>query len=57
MGDYIYSTQEKKIEYQQFTYRIEEELMTKLRKLSIQTNKNEFINESIKFTLDNLKIE
>ena len=31
--------------------------MTKLRKLSIQTNKNEFINESIKFTLDNLKIE
>ena len=57
MCDYIYSTQEKKIEYQQFTYRIEEELMTKLRKLSIQTNKNEFINESIKFTLDNLKIE
>ena len=31
--------------------------MTKLRKLSIQTNKKEFINESIKFTLDNLKIE
>ena len=49
----------KKIEYEQFTCRIETELMKKLRKLSIQTNTpslNELINESIRFALDNVKI-
>lgn len=50
----------KKIEYEQFTCRIENELMKELRKISIQTNTpslNELINESIRFALDNLKIE
>lgn len=50
----------KKIEYEQFTCRIEEELMKELRRVSILTNTpslNELINESIRFALDNLKIE
>ena len=49
----------KKIEYEQFTCRIETELMKKLRILAIQTNTpslNELINESIRFALDNVKI-
>lgn len=49
----------KKIEYEQFTCRIETELMKKLRILAIQTNTtslNELINESIRFALNNLKI-
>ena len=64
MGDYMKNEhfiikRRKKIEYEQFTCRIEDELMTRLRKLSIQTNTpslNELINESIRFALDNLKI-
>lgn len=50
----------KKIEYEQITCRIEEELMEELRRVSILTNTpslNELINESIRFALDNLKIE
>lgn len=50
----------KKIEYEQFTCRIEEELMKELRRVSILTNTlslNKLINESIRFALDNLKIE
>ncbi len=50
----------KKIEYEQFTCRIEEELMKELRKVLILTNTpslNKLINESIRFALDNLKIE
>lgn len=49
----------KKIEYEQFTCRIEIELMKKLRMISIKTNTpslNELINESIRFALDNMKI-
>lgn len=49
----------KKIEYEQFTCRIEIELMKKLRMISIKTNTpslNELINESIRFALDNVKI-
>lgn len=49
----------KKIEYEQFTCRIETELMKKLRMISIKTNTpslNELINESIRFALDNVKI-
>lgn len=49
----------KKIEYEQFTCRIEIELMKKLRMISIKTNTpslNELINESIRFALNNLKI-
>lgn len=49
----------KKIEYEQFTCRIETELMKKLRMISIKTNTpslNELINESIRFALDNMKI-
>ena len=50
----------KKIEYEQFTCRIEEELITKLRKVSLESNTtslNELINSCIRFALDNLKIE
>lgn len=50
----------KKIEYEQFTCRIEEELMKELRRVSILSNTpslNELINASIRFALDNLKIE
>ena len=49
----------KKIEYEQFTCRIEIELIKKLRMISIKTNTpslNELINESIRFALDNMKI-
>lgn len=49
----------KKIKYEQFTCRIELELMKKLRMISIKTNTpslNELINESIRFALDNMKI-
>ena len=49
----------KKIEYEQFTCRIETELMEKLRIIAVQTNTpslNELINESIRFALDNVKI-
>lgn len=59
MKEHFIVKRRKKIEYEQFTCRIEIELMKKLRKLSIQTNTpslNELINESIRFALDNVKI-
>lgn len=49
----------EKLEYEQFTCRIEVELLKKLRSIAIQTNTtslNELINESIRFALNNLKI-
>lgn len=64
MGDYMKNDafivkRRKKIEYEQFTCRIEIELMKKLRMISIKTNTpslNGLINESIRFALDNVKI-
>lgn len=49
----------KKIKYEQFTCRIELELINNLREISVQTNTsslNELINECIRFALDNVKI-
>lgn len=49
----------RKVEYEQFTCRIEKELIKKLRRISIESKKNslnKLINDCIRFALDNLKI-
>jgi len=50
----------KKIEYEQFTCRIEKELIKKLRKISIESNRtslNKLINECIRFAINHIHIE
>ena len=49
----------KKKEYEQFTCRIESDLLEKVRLIVLDNNLssvNEFINECIRFSIDNLKI-
>lgn len=50
----------KRMDYIQFTCRIEEELMTKLKDIVFENNLdsvNGFINDCLRFALDNIKIE
>ncbi len=58
MPDFIIKSKKKK-EYEQFTCRIESELLEKVRLIVLDNNLssvNEFINECIRFSIDNLKI-
>lgn len=58
MADFIVHTRKKK-EYEQFTCRIESELMDNIRKIVKENNLtsiNEFINDCLRFSIDNLKI-
>ena len=50
----------QKKKYEQFTCRIEEEIMKKIRNIVESNNLgsiNRFINECLKFSLENIKIE
>ena len=58
MPDFVIKAREKK-EYEQFTCRIETELLDQVRKLVLENNLpsvNEFINDCIRFSVGNLKI-
>ena len=58
MPEFIIHPKKKK-EYEQFTCRIETDLMDNIRKIVTENNLtsiNEFINECLRFSLDNIKI-
>lgn len=58
MSDFVIRNKRKK-DYEQFTCRIEVELLDKIRRIVLDNNLasvNEFINECLKFAVDNLKI-
>ncbi len=58
MPDFVIKSKKRK-EYEQFTCRIESELLEKVRLIVLDNNLssvNEFINECIRFSIDNLKI-
>ncbi len=58
MEDFVIKTRKKK-EYEQFTCRIEIELLDKIRNIVVDNNLpsvNEFINDCLRFSIDNLKI-
>lgn len=59
MNDFIVKKREKK-DYEQFTCRIEVDLLNRIREIVINNNLdsiNCFINECLRFSLDNIKIE
>lgn len=58
MPDFIVHAKKKK-EYEQFTCRIETDLMDNIRKIVKDNNLNsinEFINDCLRFSIDNIKI-
>ena len=58
MADFILETKKKK-EYEQFTCRIEADLLEKIKRIVLDNNLNsvnEFINDCLRFSIDNLKI-
>ena len=58
MADFIVKSRKKK-DYTQFTARIETDLLEEIRKIVNDNNLisiNEFINDSLKFAIKNLKI-
>ena len=58
MPEFIIHPKKKK-EYEQFTCRIETDLMDNIRKIVAENNLtsiNEFINECLRFSIDNIKI-
>ena len=58
MPDFVIKSKKKK-EYEQFTCRIESDLLEKVRLIVLDNNLssvNEFINECIRFSIDNLKV-
>lgn len=58
MPDFVIKSRKKK-EYEQFTCRIETELLEKVRKIVVENNLqsvNEFINECLRFSIENLTI-
>lgn len=58
MPDFVIKSRKKK-DYEQFTCRIETELLEKVRTIVLDNNLNsvnEFINECIRFSIDNLKV-
>lgn len=59
MADFIVKSRKKK-DYTQFTARIETDLLEEIRKIVNDNNLisiNEFINDSLKFAIKNLKIK
>ena len=58
MADFIVKSRKKK-DYTQFTARIETDVLEEIRKIVNHNNLisiNEFINDSLKFAIKNLKI-
>ena len=58
MTEFIIHPKKKK-EYEQFTCRIETELLDNIRKIVAENNLtsiNEFINDCLRFSIDNIKI-
>lgn len=58
MPDFVIKSRKKK-EYEQFTCRIETDLLDKVRKIVVDNNLpsvNEFINECLRFSVENLTI-
>lgn len=58
MSDFIVKSRKKK-DYTQFTARIETDVLENVRKIVNENNLisiNEFINESLKFAIKNMKI-
>ncbi len=58
MPEFIVHPKKKK-EYEQFTCRIETDLMDNIRKIVTENNLtsiNEFINDCLRFSLDHIKI-
>ncbi len=59
MKEFIAYKQKKK-QYEQFTCRIEEELLEEIKETVLDNNLksvNSFINEALKYAIDNIKIE
>ena len=58
MPDFVIKSRKKK-DYEQFTCRIESELLEKVRLIVLDNNLhsvNEFINDCIRFSIDNLRV-
>lgn len=58
MPDFVIKSRKKK-EYEQFTCRIEIELLDKIRNIVVTNNLpsvNEFINDCLRFSMENLKV-
>ncbi len=58
MANFVIKSRKKK-EYEQFTCRIETELLENVRRIVLDNNLtsvNEFINDCLRFSIDNLKI-
>ncbi len=58
MPDFVIKIKKKK-EYEQFTCRIEADLLEKVRDIVVDNNLpsvNEFINECLRFSIDNLTV-
>ena len=58
MSDFVIKRRKRK-EYEQFTCRIEPDLLEKIKKTVLDYNLpsiNEFINDCIKYSLENMKI-
>ena len=58
MPDFVIK-QKKKMDYEQFTCRIESKLLERVKRTVLDynlTSVNEFINECIKYSLENMKI-
>lgn len=58
MADFVIESRKKK-EYEQFTCRIEADLLEKIKRIVLDNNLNsvnEFINDCLRFSIDNLKI-
>lgn len=58
MPDFVIKSRKKK-EYEQFTCRIETDLLDKVRKIVVDNNLpsvNEFINDCLRFSVENLTI-
>ncbi len=59
MPNFVIKNRKKK-DYEQFTCRIEVELLEKIRRIVLDNNLssvNEFINDCLKFSIEHLKIE
>ena len=58
MTEFVIKTRKRK-DYEQFTCRIEVDLLEKVRKIVAENNLpsvNEFINDCLRFSIENLKI-
>ena len=59
MNEFVVKRRSKK-QYEQFTCRIEKELFEEIKKIVLDNDLksiNEFINDSLKYAIENMKIE